>query len=155
MKNTRFAKKYLSQIGLMKTRIEQKQREANEIRELAMSAGAIDYSKEKVDGGKRPNIQEDLIVKYSDMLDEIDNAICAMRSLQYKIIGEIQRLENKKYIQILDLVYAQHRNLRQISEIIGYSVSGTKKLHGRALISFFSKNEMSINDYFKKMGTFF
>lgn len=155
MKNTRLAKKYLSQIGLMKVRIEQRQREANEIRELAMSTGAIDYSKEKVDGGKHSNIQEDMIVKYSDMLDEIDGKIHDMKNLQHKIIGEIQVLENKKYVRILDLIYVQHKNLRQISEVIGYSVSGVKKLHGRALMSFFSRYELVINNYFSKTGTFF
>ena len=79
MKNTKLAKKYLSQIGLMKVRIEQRQREANEIRELAMSTGAIDYSKEKVDGGKFSNVQEEMIVKYSDMLEEIDGKIHDMK----------------------------------------------------------------------------
>ena len=139
MKNTRLAKKYLSQIGLMKVRIEQRQREANEIRELAMSTGAIDYSKEKVDGGKFSNVQEEMIVKYSDMLEEIDGKIHDMKNLQHKIIGEIQALENENHVKILELIYVDGKRLNQVAMEMGFSVSYVKHMHVKALLVFYNK----------------
>lgn len=136
MKNTRLAKKYLSQIGLMKVRIEQRQREANEIRELAMSTGAIDYSKDKVDGGKFSNIQEDLIVKYSDMQEEIGRQIQDMMNLQHTIIREIQELENDNYVRILYARYVDNKSLHLIAEELHFSYIWVKKLHGNALLEF-------------------
>lgn len=131
------AKEYLSQLRLLDIKINQKIKEAEELKALAFNTGAISAEGEKVQtslsGSGR---QYDTIEKYADLQAEIDSEIDRYVDLKHKIINEIHQLSDPRYVEILHRRYVDGEKFEKISVDMNYDYKWTCKLHGKALLVF-------------------
>ena len=131
------AKRYLSQLRALDDRINQKIREASELKALAFNAGALGVDGDRVQtSGSAESRQCRAIEKYVDMQAEIDADIDAYVDLKHRIINEIQRLSDKRHAAVLYMRYIAGMGFSEIADEIGYSRIWVCKLHGEALVEF-------------------
>lgn len=142
------AKEYLFQLQILDTKICQKIEEASQLRSMTGERG-MKYDGVHVQTSPR-NVQEDIITDYIDVEQKINLNIDKYIRLKDKIIDEIHKLDDQRYIQILYMHYVpneQHRvkRLEEIAVIMkkpngnSYSYDHIKHLHGEALEDFRKK----------------
>ena len=131
------AKEYLQQLHKADVIINQRIQERADLRIRLSSIGSFDYSKERVQTSLPGNASyEQKIVKIIDLENDIGRLIDEYVDLKHKIIGEIQELQNSKYIEILYKRYIESKSLEQIAVEMGYSYDYIKHTHGYALQDF-------------------
>lgn len=133
------AKEYLEQVTLLNEKINQKQLQYDELMQTATSTGAIRYDKEQVQTSISGDKMGNIVSKYIDLQNEINNDIDYFINLQNKVINEIQALSNVKFIKILFMRYIQNKSLEKIAVELNYSYQYVRRLHGYALQSFTEK----------------
>lgn len=134
------AKTYLSQVRLLEIKIRQKKEEYERLRELTMSAGGLDYSKDKVQTGFVSN--ESLstsVIRYTELEREIRLDINAFIELRHARINEIHQLEDARDVEILYKRYIEYKSLELIAVEMSFSYEHVRHLHGRALQHFASR----------------
>lgn len=134
------AKTYLSQVRLLEIKIRQKKEEYERLRELTMSAGGLDYSKDKVQTGFVSN--ESLstsVIRYTELEREIRYDINAFIELRHARINEIHQLEDARDVEILYKRYIEYKSLELIAVEMSFSYEHVRHLHGRALQHFASR----------------
>lgn len=128
------AKEYFSRTYHMKERIRDKEERIKELRELSMSIGSIDYSRERVQasGGKdAPYIKTVMqVAQLEEQLREDRN-----RLLEYTIEanGVIDRIENNDYALVISKRYIFGEKWEQIGREMGYSERQVRRIHDRAM----------------------
>lgn len=132
-------KQYLLQLQILNTKINQKIEESAQLRSIAKGRG-ISYDSERVQTSPT-NAQENIIVKYLDIEREIDKMIDDYVDQKDKIINQIHKLSDARYIEILFDRYVPDKNghtksLEQISVDMHYNYKYVCYLHGQALIAF-------------------
>lgn len=131
------AKEYLSQLRLLDIKINQKIKEAEELKALAFNAGALSAEGEKVQTSLSGSSRQcDMIEKYVDLQTEIDSEIDKYVDLKHKIINEIHQLSDSRYVDILHKRYVDGEKFEKISVDMNYDYKWTCKLHGKALLAF-------------------
>lgn len=130
------AKEYLGQINALKNKARRKQRELDEVRELATCIGAIDYSKEVVNTTKTGDTIERKVIKIDEVERELKETIEACLNLQHTITREIDLIENETLKELLFMRYVEGMKLEQIATKMNYSFSRVRHLHGIALVEF-------------------
>lgn len=145
------AKEYLSQLQTLDIKINQKIKEAEELKALAFTAGAIGALEDRVQTSPSGESRQLVAIeKYVDMQREIEAEIDSYTELKHKIINEIHQLENPRYIKLLNLRYVPDiegrvKRLEEIAEIMKksngeeYSYEHIRDLHGQALKDFSEK----------------
>lgn len=131
------AKEYLQQLQRLDTVINQKIKEACDLRLKARSIGGIDYSKEKVQtssSGDAPFVK--LIGRIAELEAEINAEIDAFVDKKHKIINQIQVLKNRKHIEVLYKRYVEFKRFEVVAVEMGYTYQYTRELHGYALREF-------------------
>lgn len=131
------AKEYLKQIQKCDAIINQRIQEKADLREMLMSVGSFDYSKERVQTSPSSSAQhEDLVNKIVDLEDEIDRLIDSYVDLKHKIISQIHGLHDVNHIEILNKRYVENKRLEVIAVEMNFTYQYTRELHGHALQEF-------------------
>ena len=141
------AKKYLLQIEIFATKIEQKRQLAKEYRELAKSSGGFDYSKERVQTSNLGGQIENPVIRYVALEQEIDEATYMLQLRKDKITGEIHNLEDANHIKILFKRYVECKDLKQVANEMKYTYQYIREEHGQALKEFEEKNKLPTKTY--------
>lgn len=134
------AKEYLQQLRRLDTVIDQKIKELDDLKVKSTCIGGFDYSKERVQtspSGDAPYVRT--VSRMIDLNEEINRDIDDFVGRKYKIINEIQSLENTKHIQILFKKYVEYKTFEQISVEMNYTYQYIVLLHGHALKEFSQK----------------
>lgn len=142
------AKEYLEQLEILNTVINQKIEELHELKTDSINVGAIDYSKDRVQGGKQGNPVQDAVSRFVDLENTINDEIDQYANSKHLLINQIQQLHNNNYIQILFKKYVQFKTLNKVSEEMNMSYDYIRELHKKALHAF---SDMHANlEYFIK-----
>lgn len=132
------AKEYLRQIEALNCKINQRILELERLRAL-ISEGAINYSSDKIQSS-HTNLQEERLVKYNDMQNEIECMVDELIDLKHEIINQIHKLDAGKntsiYIHVLFKKYVELKPLKEISKELNYNYKWLCQLHGKALQCF-------------------
>lgn len=134
------AKDYLIQLKIIDTKIKQKQRELAVLKEKASSQGAISYDRDRVQTSPK-NAQEQKICRYLDLDAEIHKQLETYLLEQHRIIDEIQKLDNKNYIDLLYKYYVEFKDFETISKEMHFSYDYIRHLHKKALRAFEIKDD--------------
>lgn len=140
------AKEYLQQLKAMDIRIEQRQKQVDELRALAFGCGSRKDG-ERVQTSRSPDALEKNIVKYVDIERECDKAIDEYIDFKNAIIGEIQALADWRYVQLLYKRYVEYKGFGKIAREMGYSYDSIIHMHGGALKTFEEKYTFIDNDW--------
>lgn len=128
-------KEYLKQVEILDSKIKQKRMQADELREMALSVGAIDYSRDRVQTSPHCDLNN-LVIKYITIENEINKKIEDYMNLKDKIIGEIHSLSKKEHIVFLHKRYIEFKSLELIAVEMHYNYSYIRHLHKSALNDF-------------------
>ena len=127
------AKKYLLQIEILATKIEQKRQLAKEFRELAKSSGGFDYSRERVQTSNLGGQIENPVIRYVALEAEIDKDTYELQLKKDKITAEIHNINNADYIKLLYKRYVECMSLGQVAKQMKYSYDRIRHMHSEAL----------------------
>ena len=130
------AKQYLKQAKLLDTKLSQKRRELDRLRQDYGLAG-IDYSKDRVQGNSKAEASfVKLAERASELEREISDAIGKLIDYRETIINEIHSLQDERYIKLLHMRYIEYMSLYQIARQMSYTYHYTARLHWLALQAF-------------------
>lgn len=130
------AKEYLGQIRVLDAKIDNMQRQLDDLREMITATGGIDYTRERVDSSPEQDQLAARMARYIDMGNKIDKEIDRLIDMKYRIVKQINLLKDDRYIILLDLRYVRLLSWEQISSIMGYSLRHVYEIHGEALSAF-------------------
>nr|DAL88895.1 MAG TPA: Protein of unknown function (DUF1492) [Caudoviricetes sp.] len=130
------AKEYLLQIETLQTKIEQKRQRAKEYRELALTSGGFDYSKERVQTSNHGGQIENPVIRYISLEQEISEDVLNLQQIKDKITREIHNINNADFIKMLYKRYVECESLWSIAKDMGYSYDRIRHIHGEALKEF-------------------
>ena len=133
------AKEYLSQIAILKTKIQQKQQELQELFEFD-GLSATRYDAQKSTKQARDAAFVRTIEKRDILANKINKMISKYIFLKNKIIAQIHEVDNVSYIQILYKKYVEFKRLEDIADEMSYSHDRIRHLHGEALQAFTRKH---------------
>lgn len=133
MKNV--AKKYLLQVQVADTAINQRVKELEDLKRSMYSVGAIGYEADKVQTSGN-NDPYRIVDKYIDTEKRINECIDEFVTLKNKIISEIQGMNNKLYMELLYKRYIEYKSLWDIAKDMHYDYGYIRKCHGWALLAF-------------------
>lgn len=131
------AKEYLQQLQRLDTVMNQKIREADDLRLKSCSIGSIDYSKERVQSsppGNAPFVK--MIDRIIDLEAEINAEIDKYFDDKHKIINQIQSLQTVNHIQLLYKRYVEFKKFETIAVEMNFTYQYAIELHGHALQEF-------------------
>lgn len=128
------AKEYLKQAYWKNEEIKDKQAILEDLKKSSVGMGAIDYSKDRVQGGSGNNAPfENTVIKAVDLEREIEQDILELIQLKQEIINTIKAVPDETCSVLLMKRYALGKSLKWIAKEMHYSYSYTKKLHQKAL----------------------
>jgi len=128
------AKEYLKQAYWKNEEIKDKQAILEDLKKSSVSMGAIDYSKDKIQGGsgnKAP--YENQVIKAVDLEREIAKDILELIQLKQEIINTIKAVPDETCSVLLMKRYGLGKSLKRIEKEMNYSLSHIKRLHQKAL----------------------
>lgn len=134
------AKEYLQQLRKLDTVINQKMKEAEDLRRKITFVGSFDYSRDRVQtspAGEAAFVKA--IEKIVSLEAEINSEIDRYAAEKHKIINQIQGLKNSDYVDLLFKRYVEYKRLVCICTEMNFSRAYIKHLHGRALREFENK----------------
>ena len=79
---------------------------------------------------------EDAIVELVDLERSIKKLIVKWEKARNKIISQIQKLTDERYIEVLHLRYVDCKRIKEIADQMGYSQDHTRHLIGKAVKAF-------------------
>ena len=129
------AKKYLSELQVINTKIEQLQEQRQMYLDMATSITAP-VNPVKVQTNRISDLIGDKTSKAIDLGKKIDEEINNLWNKQQEVVKEIQSLHNVDYIRILFKVYVQFKTIKQASFEMKKSYSYPVELHKKALAAF-------------------
>lgn len=134
------AKRYLNQIRLLDTRINQKIRERTDLyASIFGGRSSSNINPDKVQSSIDLHKDEALIVKCADLEREINSMIDRLVSLRHKIIDEIHLVEDPNQVDCLYQRYVEYCTFEQIAINTGYSIRRIYQIHNNALLAFSEK----------------
>lgn len=126
---------YLKQLELLKIKIQKKERELEEVRELSQSVRGVNYQREKVQNSSIHSL-DNHIIKCMQLEEEIQKEIEDFLYLQHEIINQIYCLTNPDHVHLLVMRYIELKKLEEISKVMNYSYQYIRELHRKALKHF-------------------
>ena len=132
-------KDYLNQISRLNRMINNKLSEISQLRELACSVSAI-RNEEKVQTSPKEDSIGTAISKIDEMEREVTILIDKYADKKKYIRKQIDNVPDEKCRIFLEERYIRFKSIREISEILGITDRGCKKLHKRALEKFENEN---------------
>ena len=145
--NMSSAKEYLKQLERLNEMIDQKVKQADELREMAMGGGmGVRYDKDRVMSSPSQDGSVDKIIRYVDLEKEVNVDIDRYVDLKNQIINQIQGIKNQAHMKLLFKRYVEFKRLEVISVEMNYTYEHTRRLHGYALLDF----ERTYKELFRK-----
>ena len=143
------AREYLCQLSVLETKIRQRQQQKEELRQKMLSPGRMAEDADRI-RTSRTDQMADREHAYEKIRKDIDRNIEKYMSEKNRIIGQIHKLRNERYIKILYLHYVpdesgEVKSLDRIADIMTkpdgryYSVEHIRNLHWKALKEFEKK----------------
>lgn len=134
------AKDYLLQLRSLDTRINQKIRELDQLRQIS-SLSSINYSTERVQSTRSKEapfvkVIHKIVVLEREINQQIDNFV----DKKHLIINQIQELRDTRFINVLYKRYVEYKRYEDIAKEIGYSFDYVKELHKISLELFEKKH---------------
>lgn len=131
------AKEYLNQIRNLDSQIRRRQQEVMELKESVTSMSGIQLDADHIrTDSPDPDPLASKVGKYVDMQNEINDMIDELILLKHTIVGQIQKLGEAKYMDVLWKRYVDLKTFEQIADEMSYSVRHITSIHGRALQAF-------------------
>ncbi len=132
------AKEYLRQIGVLNAKICRRQKQVEELKELAMSTGSV-IGGDKVQSSPSDDKMSRAVVRWVDMQGEVTETIDELVRTKDRIIYEIHQLDDERYIRILEMRYIDQYTFEQIAAKMHMDIRHIFRLHGYALQEFTRK----------------
>ena len=129
-------KDYLKQVEMLDVKIDQRNKQIDDLRQMAVAGKGIDYSKDKIQTSVSGDAISEIVIKYVELENELNKQIDEFVDLKNKIIGEIQSLEDVDYVKLLYKRYIEYKSLKVIAVEMKYTYAYARTLHGRALQEF-------------------
>ena len=126
------AREYLNQLFRMDRRIDSKLEQLSALREMAARTTAC-MQDDVVSRTRNIHRMEEIIVKITDMENEINDEIDRLVDLRKEIMDVLGKMKNPQYQTLLELRYLCCKNWEEIAEIMNYTASNVFKLHKKAL----------------------
>lgn len=142
------AKEYLQQLQWLDTVLNQKIKEAQDLKIQTQSTSGIDYSKERVQSspsGDAPFVKP--ICRIIDLEAEINAEIDKFVDEKHKIINQIQGLKNSDYVSLLFKRYVEFKKFEVISVEMNFTYQYVIEMHGYALKEFETTYENLCDPY--------
>lgn len=129
-------KDYLKQIKVLDIKIKQLEEQVVRLKTLAMSPKGMSINNNP--GGKKSVISEEdrlnkLVVEYIDLEQKAAMLKKQLEATRSEIIGQIQRLEDVRYIDVLYRRYVKFESYERIAREMAYSMDHVKLIHRQAL----------------------
>lgn len=132
-------KEYLEQIKVLDIKIDQKQKQLDELRLKAYGDKSPSIGKSLIQSSPSGDQMESSVVKYVDLEREIESMIDTYTDTKNRIINEIQSLDDHRYIDLLYKRYVEYKAFETISNEMKYNPDWTRRLHIQALNDFCKK----------------
>ena len=134
------AKEYLRQIAVLDAKISRRQTEIEELKTRATHITTMfDENKVQSSGGSDDRMA-DVVTRWIIMEEEVTRMTDQLVGLKHKVIGEIHKLEDVRYIQILEMRYLDLCTFEQIAVTMHMDIRHIFRLHGYALQEFTKRN---------------
>ncbi len=130
------AREYLKQLEVLDMQINEDLIELSDLKDGAMSAGGIDYCRERVQTSCVGDRLCSDVARYTDFDEHINTEVDRFVDIKRQIIREIRELREKNYIQVLTKIYVQYKSVKVASQEMRKSYSHTIDLHRKALKAF-------------------
>lgn len=129
------AKQYLKQAYRLNELINSNLQELQDLKQLSLSISAIDYSKERVQGGSSSSDAKfvDLISKIVELEEVIDKDVDRFVNLKIQIRDTINAVENFDEQVLLRYRYINFLTWEQICEKMNVSLRTIHRIHSTAL----------------------
>ena len=125
------AKDFLLQIKKIDKLIHNKLKEQQLLREQATGT-AVNLTPDKVQSSGNPHRMGDIIVKYVDMENEINEQIDRLYEIKKDVISVIEQLEVTEY-DVLHQIYVQGKSYDEVAYDCERTRSWATTIHGKAL----------------------
>ena len=135
------AKEYLMQVRNLDRVIGIKEREIKKLNgdmESLKSVQLGDKVKTSCTNGQQKTLD-----KFIDLKTDIENEVAELLDLKKQVRGEINSLNDNRYIGVLIDYYINGATLDEVAEHLNYSRPQTVRLYGNALCAF---DKMILND---------
>lgn len=131
-------KDYLNQISRLNRMINNKLTEIAQLRELSCSISAV-KNEERVISSSDPDKIGATYAKIDEMERNLDRMIDEYIDKKNTIIGQIDRIENEDYYNVLFSRYIEKKTFEVIATEMKYSWRQIIRLHGKSLKAFEEK----------------
>jgi hypothetical protein len=128
-------KDYLRQLRLLDIRIKQRRLQLSELRERAVSIGSRSDG-EKVQTSMSNDKLSENVGRVVDIENEINRMIVIFEEKKHNLIGEIQSLDDDRFVELLYKRYVEFKRFEQIACEMNHSFDYILKLHGQAIRAF-------------------
>lgn len=135
-KKTLSAREYLRQLELIDVQIAQDVERLEEMKEIAMNTGSIDYARDRVQTSQEGDKLCAAVTKFTDFEEKISREIESFAVMKEQIIGEIRGLYDVNYIQVLYKVYVQFKTIKIAAQEMKKSYNYVAHVHLQALKAF-------------------
>lgn len=123
---------YLGQLKNIDRRIKDKIKEADRWRDIADGRTSIAIT-ERVKSSKKYDRQGDAIAIAIDFEEESRLMAIQLENLKYKIIKQIDEIDNELYYNILKSFYIQEKSFTEIAAEEGYSYKQIKRYFDKSI----------------------
>lgn len=128
------AEQYLSQAYLLDCVINSHVEEVERLKRLAESVPTMCFDRERIKGGQQTQSKMvDIVVKYVDLERQINQEIDQYIALKQEIRNTINAVGDIRYRTLLTYKYLMRYTLKQVAELMHYSIPQIKRLHRQAL----------------------
>ena len=128
------AQKYLQQLEVIETRIQNIQFDILQLKELAMSI-TPSYEGERVQSSGNLQKSATAVDRWVDKERELNKIIDELINKKLEIANTIEHLKKPKESGVLHMLYIQKKTFAEIAEHYERSLSWATSVHGRALQS--------------------
>lgn len=127
------AKEYLNQIKDLEVRIKNKNRDLEQLKELAISIGGFNY-KERVQTSKETgDMIGESIARVIDLESEISKDIIKLMEVKQKIYNSIDKIKKTECYEVLYQRYILCKRFEEIAVDMKYDIRQIHRFHGQAL----------------------
>lgn len=130
------ARNYLRQIHRLEALISMRQRQIKDLRKSMAYMKSMDYSADRVQTSPDGSGFTSDVIRLVDMELEIERKIYQCEHLRETIIGQIERMPDQRYIDVLSGIYIHRKDLMDLADDLHYDYYWVCHLHGEALSAF-------------------
>lgn len=145
------AKEHLQQVKLKGVAVANLQREKENIRQLMYSIGG-GVGGERVQTSRNNDKFGTLYGRMDEKVRQIDEKLLELIEFKLKVSGEINGLNDARYINLLYMRYIDSRSWDEIAVDMEYSTRHVLKLHKEALAAFEQKYHAMLQQMTEETG---